>query len=147
MPQPPATDAELAGLLRERGHRVTSPRLLIHRLLRDRGEHLTAEQVRSALAEQLPGTSVPTIYATLELFEQLGLVRRLDMGPGAALYDPRTDRHDHAVCRRCGRVEDLPGGGSLAAALRRAQDNGFAADHAEIVVSGLCAACRDARSG
>jgi len=70
-------DAELTALLRARGLRVTSPRLVIHRQLRARGRHVTAEEAHEAVARDLPGISLPTVYATLELFEELGIVRRV----------------------------------------------------------------------
>ena len=58
-------------------------------------------------ADELPGTSTPTVYATLELLVELGLVRKLCFDAGTALYDARTEPHQHVVCRHCGRVEDL----------------------------------------
>jgi len=144
----PDPDAELIGVLRGRGLRVTSPRLVIHRLLRDRDRHVTADEVHDAVAESLPGISLPTVYATLELFEQLGIVRRVRAGGGAVRYDPRIDAHHHTVCRSCGRVEDFDGSEALQAALIDAESGarreGFAADGAAVVVSGLCAECRGA---
>jgi Fe2+ or Zn2+ uptake regulation protein len=102
--------------------------------------------VRDAMAASLPGVSLPTVYATLELFEELGIVRRVEAGRGAVRYDPRTDEHHHAVCRRCGRVEDVDGSvelrGALLAAEAGAGRDGFAADGAAVVLSGLCADCR-----
>ena len=114
-------DTELTGLLRSRGLRVTSPRLVIHRQLRARDRHVTAEEAHDAVAAVLPGISLPTVYATLELFEELGIVRRVQAGRGAVRYDPRTDVHHHAVCRRCGRVEDFDGADELEEALVRAE--------------------------
>src|SRR4029453_16975746 len=104
---PPRDDAELAKLLRERGLRATSQRVVMHRLLRDRDRHLSAEELLSEAGEQLPGVSLPTVYATLELFEQLGIVRRVNGGGGTLLWDTRVDAHHHMICRRCGRVEDM----------------------------------------
>jgi Fur family ferric uptake transcriptional regulator/Fur family peroxide stress response transcriptional regulator len=139
-------DAELIALLRGRGLRVTSPRLVIHRELRARDHHVTAEEARDAVAAALPGISLPTVYATLELFEELGIVRRVDAGRGAVRYDPRTDVHHHAVCRRCGRVEDFDGDAGLEQALLAAEAGarreGFAADGAAVVLTGLCEDCR-----
>src|SRR5919204_7060750 len=138
-------DAEVVAALRARGLRVTSPRLVINRVLRQRDRHVTAEETRDAVAPLLPGISLPTVYATLELFEELGIVRRVQGGHGAVRYDPRTDAHHHTVCRRCGRVEDFDGSPALERALRTARagarDSGFAADGAAVVLSGLCAAC------
>jgi len=144
----PDPDAELIGVLRGRSLRVTSPRLVIHRLLRDRDRHVTADEVRDAVAETLPGISLPTVYATLELFEELGIVRRVQAGGGAVRYDPRIDTHHHTVCRSCGRVEDFDGSDALQTALMDAEAgarrDGFAADGAAVVLSGLCADCRAA---
>src|SRR5438270_11302187 len=117
----PDTDAELAALLRAHGLRVTSPRLVINRVLRDRDRHVTAEETRDAVAETLPGISLPTVYATLELFEELGIVRRVQAGGGAVRYDPRIDTHHHTVCRSCGRVEDFDGSDALQTALMDAE--------------------------
>ena len=135
------TDSTLVESLRSTGHRVTPQRVLIHRTLRDLGRHATAEEVQANVSERLPNASLPTIYATLDLFEELGLVRRIAAGTGPALYDPRTDEHQHMVCRRCGRVEDLDAGIDAAPALREARRRGFSPHGAELVVSGLCAAC------
>ena len=135
------TDAILTESLRRRGHRVTPQRVLIHRALRELGRHATAEEVQATVAERLPNASLPTVYATLELLEELGLVRRIAAGERAALYDPRTDDHQHMVCTRCGRVEDLDTRVDAAAALRAARRRGFRPHGAELVLSGLCERC------
>src|SRR5919197_1885288 len=102
---PPRDDAQLAELLRERGLRATSQRVVMHRLLRDHDRHVSAEELLSDAGEQLPGVSLPTVYATLELFEQLGIVRRVNGGGGTLLWDTRAANHGHMICRRCGRIE------------------------------------------
>jgi Fe2+ or Zn2+ uptake regulation protein len=138
------TDQALSELLRDRGQRVTSQRLVIHRFLREHEGHLTAEQVLAGVADALPGTALPTVYATLDLFEDLGLVRRVQTGGGTMVFDPRTEPHHHITCRRCGAVEDVEAPVELAGVLRRARRAGFAPEHAEVVVSGLCRDCRAA---
>jgi Fe2+ or Zn2+ uptake regulation protein len=138
---PPRGDAELAELLRERGLRATSQRVVMHRLLRDRHRHVTAEELLSEAGERLPGVSLPTVYATLELFEQLGIVRRVNGGGGTLLWDTRADAHGHMICRRCGRIDDMEIPVDLERARRAAARSGFAPDRAEVVVSGLCASC------
>ena len=101
------TDTEdLIALLRQRGQRVTSQRLVILRELRRHGGHATAETIHRAVHRDLPGTSIPTVYAALDLLVELGLARKLELGLGAALYDARTEAHQHAVCRRCGGIAD-----------------------------------------
>jgi Fe2+ or Zn2+ uptake regulation protein len=138
---PPRDDAELAELLRERGQRATSQRVVMHRLLRERDRHVSAEELLSEAGEQLPGVSLPTVYATLELFEQLGIVRRVNGGGGRLLWDTRAETHHHMICRRCGRIEDMDTPLDLDRARRSAARSGFQPDRAEVVVSGLCADC------
>ena len=108
-------------MLHARGQRATPQRYAILRELRLRDHHATAEEIGRSVRAQLPGTSVPTVYATLELLVELGLVRRIDTGLGPALYDGGTEPHQHMVCRRCGAVQDLPvrAGGRPAARRRR----------------------------
>lgn len=140
-----STDRALTELLHARGHRVTPQRLVINRLLRRRDSHHTAEQVHAAIAADLPGTSLPTVYATLDLFAGLGVVRRLRAGTGAVLYDSRTSDHQHLVCRTCGAVADLDAELDLAAAPLAAEAAGFAAERVAVIVEGVCAGCRDGR--
>ncbi len=144
---PPRDDAELSELLRERGLRATSQRVVMHRLLRERDRHVTAEELLSEASEQLPGVSLPTVYATLELFEQLGIVRRVNGGGGTLLWDTRAEAHGHMICRRCGRIEDMEIPVDLERARRVAARAGFEPDRAEVVVSGLCGECSAAYRG
>jgi Fe2+ or Zn2+ uptake regulation protein len=138
---PPRDDAELAELLRERGLRATSQRVVMHRLLRDRNRHVSAEGLLSEANERLPGVSLPTVYATLELFEELGIVRRVNGGGGTLVWDTRVDTHHHVICRDCGRIEDLETPLDLERARRSAARTGFQAERAEVVVTGLCSDC------
>jgi Fur family transcriptional regulator, stress-responsive regulator len=137
-------DERLETALRAGGHRVTSQRLVLYRVLTELGRHAHAEEIARASAERLPGLSLPTVYATLELFEGLGLVRRVDAGGPAALFDPRTEPHAHFACRRCGAVTDLEAVVDAATAEDAARAAGSEPDHVEVVLRGLCAACRAA---
>ena len=134
-------DAELSAVLHERGQRVTPQRLVINRALNELDRHVTAEEVLETVADRLPNVSPPTVYSTLELFEDLGLVRRLGVRQGAVLYDPRPDPHDHMVCDRCGKIEDLEGGVKLDGAIFRAKRGGFVPKRAEVRINGLCSDC------
>ncbi|MFZ1994478.1 MAG: Fur family transcriptional regulator [Solirubrobacteraceae bacterium] len=140
-PDIPAPPTDLVELLHQRGQRATPQRLVIMRELRRRGRHATADEIRTAVRRELPGTSTPTVYAALELLVDLGLVRRIDAGAGAALYDARTQPHQHTVCRGCGRVDDLDGELDTAVLERASACAGFSARAVEVVISGLCSEC------
>jgi Fe2+ or Zn2+ uptake regulation protein len=134
-------DERLVSQLRERGMRVTPQRIVIHRELCGHSQHMTAEQVLARVSDVLPGTSLPTVYSTLELLEALGLVRRVGTGNGAVVFDSRVEPHAHTVCRRCSAMADLEGTAAPEDALARAGASGFVPDHAQLVVWGLCSAC------
>src|SRR5438270_13298130 len=126
---------DLIALLRSRGQRVTSQRLVILRELRRRRRHATAEEIYRAVHQDLPGTSTPTVYATLELLVELGLARKIDAGTGVSLYDARTEPHQHTVCRRCGRIDDVDVELDAGRLLGAARAGGFHPDGAELVIS------------
>ena len=127
-------DQHLVEALRARGQRVTLPRLMVHRFVASAPQHVTAEDVHS----ELPSLSFATIYSTLELLEQLGLVRRVSTLNGVAVYDSRMDAHDHAVCRVCGRMFDIPAGERRPAPAPA----GFEVEQAVVQLIGVCADCR-----
>src|SRR5215212_10284203 len=131
----------LSQVLRERGSRVTPQRLAIARTVRELDRHTTAETVFGRVSEQMPGVSLPTVYATLDLLEELGLVRRVPTEAGTAVYDPRTEDHHHLVCRTCGEIMDVDAPVDRGKLLSAARSLGFAADDAQVVVRGVCANC------
>jgi Fe2+ or Zn2+ uptake regulation protein len=139
MPLP--SDTTVSSALRTRGQRVTPQRLAIATAVRDLDTHVTAEQVFSRVAQRFPGVSLPTVYATLELLEDLGFVRRLAGRAGVTVYDPRVDEHHHLVCSRCGAIADVDGHIDDAGLRESAVGAGFTPEGCQVVISGLCADC------
>jgi Fe2+ or Zn2+ uptake regulation protein len=134
---------ELVSALHARGMRVTPQRVVLHRALLELDRHVTADELLESVADRLPNVSLPTIYATLELLEELGMVRRVQRA-GTTLFDPRTDSHHHLICTACGSIEDLDSVLDTAMLERAAARHGFAPERIEAVVHGRCAACRAA---
>jgi Fe2+ or Zn2+ uptake regulation protein len=134
---------DLIAALRDRGLRVTSQRVIVHRTLQELDRHITADELLDVVSERLPNVSLPTIYATLELLEDLGMVRRVQRS-GTTLFDPRSDPHHHLVCTVCGSIEDLDADLQTAEIEREAATHGFAPERIEAVVHGRCANCGSA---
>src|SRR3954466_9175191 len=130
-------DSELVAALRERGQRVTMPRLLVHRLVRRAG-HVPPEQAHAEVAPAHPGLSPATVYGTLDLLDELGFLRRVSTPRGATLYDSRTAQHPHGIRRQGGRIEGIEAAVDTRAAERAARAAGFALDHGQLALSGLC---------
>ena len=90
----------------------------------------------------MPGVSLPTVYATLELLDGLGLIRRVATERGAVVYDSRTADHHHLACRQLRRRwSTWRRPWRSLALLEAARAAGFAPDRADVVIRGLCAAC------
>jgi Fur family transcriptional regulator, stress-responsive regulator len=134
-------DTRLSEAIRARGGRVTPQRRLILEHVQRQDGHFTADQLLASAVRDRPGLSAPTVYATLDLLEELGLVHRVPGLGGTEVYDPRTDSHDHLVCRVCRRVADVDLAVDHAAVMRRAEASGFTPESASLAVIGVCSAC------
>ena len=134
-------DSQLRDAIRATGRRVTPQRLVLLQALRRLGGHATAAEVMREAAPDLPGLSLPTVYATLDLFDELGVARRVESGVGPALYDPRTDGHGHFACRECGRVVDVEGEADTAALADDARASGLRVEGIQVLLTGVCDSC------
>jgi Fur family ferric uptake transcriptional regulator len=130
-----ATD-DLAERLRGLGLRVTQQRAQVLHAVRTLG-HATPEQI----SESVPGVDVTTVYRTLELLEQIGLVRHAHLGHGAPSYRPAEDEHIHVVCHSCGAVVDAEPELVEPLAQQLLHQDGFVLDRAHFTVFGRCRAC------
>ena len=137
-----ASAIDLPARLRDAGLRVTSQRLVLHETLAGIGRHATADEVMRAAAPRLPGLSLPTVYATLELLAGLRLVRRVEAGGVAVRWDPDPTPHAHFACTACGALQDVPGAADAGALERAAAQAGLEVDGVDVVLHGRCAACR-----
>lgn len=133
----PALD--LATQLRSRGLRVTSQREQVLAAVRELG-HATPEQI----GERVPGVDVTTVYRTLELLEEIGLVRHAHLGHGPPSYRPAEDDHIHVVCHTCGKVVDADPGLVDDMADRLRAERGFVLDRSHFTVFGRCRECTEA---
>ena len=136
----PTAHDEIRTALRARELRVTPQRLAIFGALRALGRHATAEEVLERVHGTVPGVSLPTVYAGLELLADIGLATRVRAGR-AVRYDPRVDPHHHFVCDDCGAVADLDAKVDLASALAGLRASGVEPTGSEVLVRGRCANC------
>jgi Fur family ferric uptake transcriptional regulator len=103
--------------------------------------HATPDEVHARVADS--GINLSTVYRTLELLEQLGMVTHTHLGHGAATYHSATDDdHVHLVCRECGHVDEAPPGVVAGVVDQLARDHSFEVDVRHIAIFGLCRACR-----
>lgn len=132
----------LKGTLHERGLRMTPQRQLVLDAVRELG-HATPEQVCNHVQATAPAVNITTVYRTLDLLEELGVVRHAHLGHGAPTYSEQRHRHLHLVCHRCGRVDEASAELLSDVARRTLAELGFHLDATHVALSGTCAGCAD----
>jgi len=128
--------------LKNLGYRLTPQRLMIASAIENSHDHISAEEIYSQVVGKYPNINISTIYRTLELLEQLGLVTETDLGGGRVRYHPADKgRHHHLICQECGTVVDLDEAAlsPLKDALLRQYD--FIADLRHLGIFGRCTKC------
>lgn len=134
---------ELADALRERGARLTVQRELILDVIESMSGHIAVEDVYRRIHPRFPQVNVSTIYRTLELLEEAGLIAHTHFHDGAAKWHRSEDaHHQHLVCDRCGAEIELD------PALIEPFDHvlrdryGFAPNFAHFAIVGVCHDCQ-----
>jgi Fur family ferric uptake transcriptional regulator len=122
--------------------RLTAQREQVLAAVRELG-HGTPEQINEAVT----GVDLTTVYRTLELLEELGLVRHTHLGHGAPSYRPAEDDHIHIVCHECGRVVDVPPDLVDRLEDRLRDERGFVLDRFHLTIFGSCADCTGGHGG
>ena len=85
--------------------------------------------------------NITTVYRTLDLLEQLGVVRHTHLGHGAPTYATATHEHVHLVCHRCGTIDEIDAEALDGLATELRDDIGFRLDATHVALSGLCRTC------
>jgi Fur family peroxide stress response transcriptional regulator len=96
---------ELITTFKKQGYKVTTQRLAICKLVLNRNDHPTAEEIYQELKKEYPTISLGTIYKTLHLLKEFGLIQELGFNEGIR-YDPDMELHINIVCSKCGRIYD-----------------------------------------
>jgi Fur family transcriptional regulator, ferric uptake regulator len=135
---------EIVGRLRREGRRLTPQReAIIRDVMRAEG-HITPQTVARRVQRRMPAVNVSTVYRTLAMLEELGVVQHSHLEQGAEYHRTGEGEHVHLTCSRCGAEEDLSlrEAGSLRAVIRR--HRGFDPDLRHFAISGLCGSCQNA---
>lgn len=124
------------------GVKLTHQRLEIFRALAASEAHPDAEAVFRQVRPRVPTVSLDTVYRTLWLLTELGLITTLGPRRDGIRFDPNLERHHHFVCVRCGAVRDFQSEALDALRLPEAVHALGEVREAQVEVRGVCAACR-----
>jgi Fur family peroxide stress response transcriptional regulator len=98
---------ELISLFKNKGYKATTQRLAICKFILSRKDHPTAEEIYHKLKKEYPSISLATIYKTLHVLRELGLIHELGFVEGSSRYDPNTDLHINMICINCQQIRDF----------------------------------------
>jgi Fur family transcriptional regulator, ferric uptake regulator len=127
--------------LRARGYRLTPQReLVLHAV--ERLGHATPDEVLTAVRRESQAINISTVYRTLELLEELDLVRHAHISDRAPTYhSTATPTHLHLVCRSCGSITEVSPDVIEPLTARLRGDYGFAIDVGHLTIFGTCRSC------
>ena len=130
--------------LERSGHRASAPRSAVVAALADTGCGASARELADRLDAGGHRVGLASVYRALELLEDLRLVQRVDVGEGAARYEPFLpdgEHHHHLVCQSCGHVSAFEDPGLERAIDRLARRVEFRIDAHDVTLRGECPAC------
>lgn len=129
--------------LRARGHPVTPQRIRVAETLFGTHQHISAEEILDRLRAGRRAVGKATVYRTLELLREAGLIREHDFGDGFKRYEPWPTRphHEHLVCIRCGKVIEFESGEIERVEREVAALHRFRPTHHKVEIYGVCEEC------
>ena len=125
-----------------KGFRMTPQRVAILDEIRQGGGHLTASEIIDKVHQKHPSISVGTVYRTLNMFADHGVILEFPFGNQASRFDGRTERHDHVHCTVCGELRDVDVPSALLAHQVAEDQSGYEIQGHQTIFSGICPKCR-----
>jgi Fur family ferric uptake transcriptional regulator len=135
---------DLTQSLRQAGLRMTPQRLMVMDAVFHHGGHITAEDIHAKVQALYPYVDLSTVYRTLQVLKDQGLVVELQMPDGPTQYEATLDgSHHHAICRRCGTMLDLRSDALDPIREQLLAQHGFRAEFSHTAILGLCKTCAE----
>jgi Fur family ferric uptake transcriptional regulator len=136
---------EVMELLRSRGLRMTPQRrAIVFEVMRTQG-HIAPADVARKVQGEMPGVNASTVYRTLALLEEIGVLSHAHLESGAEYHRTEEAGHVHLTCSSCGAEDDLSIGEAQALQKVVERHRGFEPDLTHFAISGLCSACQRTR--
>ncbi len=136
------TTQQLADRLRQEGYKLTPARLAVLAVIDDEHAHLNPVDVLDEARKVYPKLGRATVYRTLELLTELGILRPIYMGETTPRFIRAEGGHHHLVCNECGKIVEFDEcvAGEMIQALR--EEFGFKVDSHLLEFYGRCQACQ-----
>ena len=136
---------EVMELLRSRGLRMTPQRrAIVFEVMRTQG-HIAPADIARKVQGEMPGVNASTVYRTLALLEEIGVLSHAHLESGAEYHRTAEAGHVHLTCSSCGAEDDLSIDEAQALQKVVERHRGFEPDLTHFAISGLCATCQRTR--
>ncbi|MGI6449287.1 MAG: Fur family transcriptional regulator [Desulfitobacteriia bacterium] len=138
---------DLNKILKEKGYKLTNQRQRVYEVVSENeGNHLNSQEIYEHVRQKYPEIGVATVYRTLALLEEMGLIYGVDFEDGFRRYELANDheehRHHHLICLECGSIREVQE--DLLGAIEEAitQNNNFRVINHRVKFYGYCEKCQ-----
>jgi Fur family peroxide stress response transcriptional regulator len=135
-------DTSIIQALRKKGYKATPQRIAVCRFALSSREHPSVQRIHKEVKEIHPTVSLATVYKTLQILTEIGLIQELDFPKSQARFDSYVEPHINLVCLRCGKIRDVddPAAREMVAGIAATAE--FTRTGQRLDVYGICKMCR-----
>jgi Fur family peroxide stress response transcriptional regulator len=136
------SDASIIETLRKKGYKATTQRVAICRFVLHSRDHPSAQRIYDEVRKVHPTVSLATVYKTLQILKEQGLVQELDLPESQARFDSYAEPHINMICLQCGNIQDFDDNAAREMVERAATKAEFTWTGQRLDIYGICKTCR-----
>jgi Fur family peroxide stress response transcriptional regulator len=136
------SDASIIETLRKKGYKATPQRIAICRFALGSRDHPSAQRIYDEVKKIHPTVTLATVYKTLRILTEQGLIQELDLPESQARFDSYVEPHINLVCLQCGRIQDFDDNAAREIVERVTAKAEFTRTGQRIDIYGVCKTCR-----
>jgi len=125
---------------KEKKLKITPQRVAVYEVLLKSKEHPTVEEIYNQIKEKYPYVSMATVYRTVEILENIGLVKRVCYWGNSTRYDANLEDHHHFICIKCGSIRDVSFNGNINVP---EEIEGYTINSVAVNMYGICPSCKN----
>jgi len=137
------SDAAIIETLRRDGYKATPQRIAICRFALQSRDHPTAQRIYGEVRKVHPTVSLATVYKTLQILTEHGMIQELDFPQSQARFDSYVEPHINLVCLQCGNIQDLDDDAAREIVERMTAKTEFKRTGQRLDIYGICKICRN----
>ena len=134
-------EASIIRAFRGKGYKATPQRIAIARFVLHSREHPSAHMTYLSVKKVYPTVSLATVYKTIKILKDCGLVQELNMPQVDTRFDPNTRPHAHLLCLQCGSITDWIDPMITKLVDRISRDEDFKVSGSSLDINGICRTC------